>query len=74
MIYDAIISAWKINIRSNLKNYDSEIEKFLDWIVPYIGTNGFIGYTRSEDDDDPTLVYIEDGAVVFKNVEFDEAE
>lgn len=46
-----------LNVRSNLKNYNSEIEKFLDWLKPYIETDGFLGYTRYEEDDHPTLIY-----------------
>lgn len=72
MIFDAISKTWKVNIRANLKNYDSEIEHFLDWLVPYIETEGFIGYTRYEEYENPTLVYIEDGKAVFKYVEPDE--
>lgn len=68
MSFDTISKTWKVNIRANLKNYDSEIEKFLDWLAPYIKTYGFIGYTRYEEFDDPTLVYIEDHKVVFKQI------
>lgn len=68
MSFDMISKTWKVNIRANLKNYDSEIEKFLDWLVPYIKTCGFIGYARYEEFDDPTLVYIEDHKVVFKQI------
>lgn len=74
MIFDSISKNWKINIRANLKNYDSELAKFLDWLAPYIETSGFIGYTRYEEYEDPTLVYIEEGRVVFKAVEVDEVE
>ena len=42
---------------SNLKNYDDEIAKFLLWLAPYIDTNGFLGLTRYEDTDTPTLIY-----------------
>lgn len=69
MIFDAISKTWKVNIRANLKNYNSEIEHFLDWLVPYIKTEGFIGYTRYEEYENPILVYIEDGKAVFKYVE-----
>ena len=55
-----------LNVRCNLKNYKSEIEKFLDWLQPYINTYGFIGYKRYEEDDDPTLIYNEDGKIVYK--------
>lgn len=72
MKYDTISETWKINIRANLKNYDSEIEKFIDWLAPSIGTNGFIGYMRHEERYDPTLIYIEDGEVAFKSVKVSE--
>ena len=42
---------------SNLKNYNDEIMKFLDWIFPYIETDGFIGWTMYEEDEHPTLLY-----------------
>lgn len=34
MVYDSISETWKINIRANLRNNDSEIQKFLDWLAP----------------------------------------
>lgn len=46
-----------LNVRCNLKNYNSEINKFLDWLNPYIKTFGFLGYLRYEEDEDPTLIY-----------------
>lgn len=48
---------WHLSIRSNLKNYDSEIELFLNWLNPYMETVGFIGYMRHEEFDDPWLIY-----------------
>lgn len=48
---------YKLSIRSNLKNYDSEIELFLNWLAPYIETRGFIGHMRYEAFDDPWLIY-----------------
>lgn len=47
-----------LNIRCNLKNYDNEIDKFIDWISLYAETTGFIGYKRYEEDEEPTLIYI----------------
>jgi len=43
--------------RSDLKNYDNEIEKFFDWINTLnIGYDGdFIGYSLYEEDDTPTI-------------------
>lgn len=45
--------------RSDLKNYDSEIEKFFEWIMPYIDApdGQFIGYSRYEEDDVPKLYF-----------------
>lgn len=57
-----------LNVGCNLKNYDSEIELFLDWIIKYSKTYGFVGYMRYEEFDDPTLIYFEDGKVEYKSV------
>ena len=47
-----------INIRSNLKNYNNEIERFLGWILPYVdASEECLGYYRYESYDDPTLIY-----------------
>ena len=55
-----------LNVRCNLKNYCSEIEKFLDWLAPYIETDGFVGYFRYEEFDDPTLIYNDRGTIRYK--------
>jgi len=41
---------------SNIKNYDNEIDKFLDWLSPHMVTTGFIGWTMYEEDDFPTIL------------------
>lgn len=48
-----------LSIRCNFKNYDSEIEHFLDWIAPYVEDYGFAGYMRYETDNEPQLIYFE---------------
>ena len=48
---------WKLSIRCNLKNYDDEINKFWNWIQPYVETKGHVGHFRYEEDDEPTLMY-----------------
>lgn len=65
MRYDDISRAYHLTIRCNLKNYDSEIEKFLDWIAPYSCTTGFVGYGRYEEAESPTLIYFDKGAVYY---------
>lgn len=57
MEYDGIFKQHELNVRSNLKNYESEIELFLNFIQPYIDFHGFIGYMRYEEFDIPTLIY-----------------
>lgn len=49
---------WSIlSLRTSLKNYDGEIEKFFDWIGPHTRADagGFLGYSLYEEDDTPTL-------------------
>lgn len=48
---DDIRKAWGVYLNADLKNYDDEIEKFFDWIDPYIdaGPGEFLGYSLYED-------------------------
>lgn len=52
---------WYLNIRCNLKNYDSEIEHFIDWIMPHLGEyhieGDFLGFYRYEEDEEPNIIY-----------------
>ena len=46
-------------IRCNLKNYDGEIEKFIDWITPHLKKHegDFLGFYRYEETEQPTLIH-----------------
>lgn len=60
--YNEISNNHYLVVRSDFKNYDGEIEKFFDWITPYIekyGDKTFIGYSLYEEDDEPKLYYVE---------------
>ena len=50
-----------LSIRSSIKNYDGEIEKFVDWIMPYVesgsGQDDFLGYKLYEESEIPILFY-----------------
>jgi hypothetical protein len=51
-----------LSVRSQFKNYDDEIKKFLDWLHPYVDCNMHpdnecVGYHRGEDHTHPTLIY-----------------
>jgi hypothetical protein len=59
-IHDRILNGHWLNISGSFKNYDNEIEKFLNWINPYVDRGGFAGYYRYEEDRYPTLIYFWD--------------
>lgn len=61
--YDATANCWFLTVRSNLKNYDNEIQLFLDWFAPYSETQGFVGYWHYEENENPTLIYIDKGSI-----------
>lgn len=55
--YDKIAKCWFLTTCFNLKNYDQEIEKFLDWLCPYILTEGYIGTYWYEEAPEPMNIY-----------------
>ena len=66
----------EVNNGKVFKTNDLEIEEFLDWLEPYIGTDGFIGYIRYEEWENPTLIYndFDNDKILFKGVEATEIE
>ena len=74
---DSISKEYILSIRSNLKNYDNEIEKFVDWIRPYVssgsGTNDLLGYKLYEESIVPYLFYKDEEfeKLVNKNINAD---
>lgn len=61
--YDTITNRWSLLGKGDIKNYDGEIQEFFEWIMPWIdGYPGdFIGYSRYEEDLQPTLMFLPDG-------------
>ncbi len=59
--YDDIGNYYTLISRSDLKNYDNEIAKFIDWLMPYIemDSGDYIGHYRYEEDIIPTLLFKE---------------
>ena len=55
---------WYLHFRTNLKNYNSEIEKFLYWIKHYLaegsGTGGFYAIVTYEGSRVPTIYFLDD--------------
>ena len=60
--FDNITNQWFLLFRTNIKNYDNEIEKFLDWIFPYIsqgsGSRNFYAIVTYEEQSIPTIYYL----------------
>lgn len=57
------------HIDCDLKNYNNEIELFLDWISPYVEAeeNEFVGYSMYEENkDSPNLIFYKKGKLEFK--------
>jgi hypothetical protein len=59
VLFDDAAVAWFVTIRCNFKNYEHEIERFIDWITPHIDAmdGAFLGYCRYEETEVPTLIY-----------------
>lgn len=58
---EAYVPFYELNVECNLKNYDGEIEKFVDWVMPYVDghVGTFLGFKMFESDDLPTLITLE---------------
>lgn len=70
IVYDDIPDCYTLTVRSNLKNYDSEIEMFLEWLAPYSDTGGdyveFVGYKIGDSTtDEPVIIYFDRGKVKY---------
>jgi hypothetical protein len=57
--YDYNSKQWSLIGKGDIKNYCSSIETFFEWIAPYSDTE-FLGYSRYEGCDEPTLYYRKD--------------
>jgi hypothetical protein len=53
---DSIVGQYSLLAKGDIKNHDSDIEEFFDFIKPWC-EGEFIGYYRYEEDREPTLVY-----------------
>lgn len=56
LTFDNIGGHWSLLGKGDIKNYDNEIQKFFDFIRPWVD-NEFMGYMRCEEDRHPTLFY-----------------
>lgn len=65
--FDKIINSYFLSFTTNIKNYGSEFEHFLDFISPYIDTKGYIGTYQYEEMEEPYLLYNINGKIYFKD-------
>jgi hypothetical protein len=63
---------WVVDLHTEFKNYDSEIDKFIDWITPFIvgrKKKQYVGWWQSESMDSRINIYIERDAEKLLKVE-----
>lgn len=64
---DDISKSWVLSTRFNIKNYEDEIDTFLNWIKPYIesgsGNRDMYAIKIYEEQSEPTVYYLRDGVV-----------
>lgn len=64
MYYNDIAKCWVLSSRANIKNYENEIESFLEWIKPYVesgsGNREMYAITMYEDSELPNIYYLHD--------------
>lgn len=60
--YNEYTKSWTLHFRTSIKNYSGTINKFLDWIKPYIsygsGTNNFYAIVTNEQEKEPKIYYL----------------
>jgi len=60
--FDEISKQWSLLCKGDLKNYERDIEAFVDLLKPHVklnyGEKTFIGYMRYEENVEPTLFYV----------------
>lgn len=64
MYYNDTANCWVLSSRANIKNYDSDIETFLEWIKPFVdsgsGDRDMYAITIYEEQSEPTIYYLYD--------------
>lgn len=61
--YDDISKCWVLSARCNIKNYEGEVETFLEWIKPHIhsgsGYRNMYAIVMCEEASEPTIYYLD---------------
>lgn len=66
--FDKISENYKLSMRGTFKNYEDQIDTFLnmikDWLMVDDEFDEFLGYYRYEEEVNPTLLYSEEGKII----------
>lgn len=52
---------WIIDLHTEFKNYDDEVDKFIDWVSPFVlgrKKKQYVGWYKGENDSNRTNIYI----------------
>ncbi len=65
LTWNDISNQWSLIAKGDIKNYESEIEAFFAWLMPYVdGEEGeFVGYSRYEESLTPELIFLSNNEV-----------
>jgi hypothetical protein len=56
--FDSIGGNYRLVVLCDFKNYNNEIDTFLEWVFPYIDDDGnMLGYWRYEEEKEPVIIY-----------------
>lgn len=62
--FDELFDQYIVSIRCSLKNYNHQVQDFIEWIMPHVksgsGENELLGYYIYEEEESPTLIYKND--------------
>lgn len=65
LTWDDTASTYFLTVNSNFKNYDCELDHFLDWLSPYIRAKRsgdyWVGYWWYEEDEEPSAIWYAEG-------------
>lgn len=64
MYYNDTANCWVLSSRANIKNYENDIDAFLEWIKPYVdsgsGNRDMYAIKIYEEQSEPTIYYLYD--------------
>lgn len=59
---------YQLTMLMDIKNYSQEWEKFLDWISPYLETEGYLGFYRYEEWEEPMSIFRDSDGTITRGI------